>query len=92
MIFVKVDVQLYIILFGKFVICNNLIFDGGNVDSFKPEVDSFKPEDLEDHILSLDTATRTKILIISGLAEEQNETNKSLPMVLYNFLQPYRNA
>lgn len=46
-------------------------------------------EDLEDHILSLDTASRKKNLIITGLSEEQGETNEALPLRIYNYLMPY---
>lgn len=46
-------------------------------------------EDLEDYILTLDSATRKKNLIIAGFAEERGESNESITLRVYNFLQPY---
>lgn len=46
-------------------------------------------EDLEDYILTLDSATRKRNLIISGLSEEKGETPETLPLTVYKFVQPY---
>lgn len=46
-------------------------------------------EDLEDYILSLDSATRRKNIVISGLNEGKKENSASLPLTVYKFLQPY---
>lgn len=46
-------------------------------------------EDLEDYILTLDSATRKRNLIIAGLAEEKNESNESIALRVFNFLQPF---
>lgn len=49
-------------------------------------------EDLEDYILTLDSATRKRNLIISGLSEEKGETPDTLPLTVYKFIQPYINV
>lgn len=46
-------------------------------------------EDLEDYILTLDSATRKRNLIISGLPEDKGETTETLPLTVYKFVQPY---
>lgn len=46
-------------------------------------------EDLEDYILTLDSATRKRNLIISGLGEDKGESPDTLPLVVYKFVQPY---
>lgn len=48
-------------------------------------------EDLEDYILTLDSATRKRNLIISGLSEAKGETPDTLPLTVYKFIQPYVN-
>lgn len=45
--------------------------------------------DLEEYILSLDSATRKRNLVISGLSEGKKETTDSLLILVYNFIQPY---
>lgn len=60
----------------------------GNQSDFERRLSAIE-RPLEDHILSLDKATRKKNLIVSGLAEDQSETNESLPLTIFNFLQPY---
>lgn len=46
-------------------------------------------EDLEDYILTLDSATRKRNLIIAGFSEEKNESNESIALRVFNFLQTY---
>lgn len=45
--------------------------------------------DLEEYILSLDSSTRKRNLVISGLGENKNESSDSLLLLVYNFIQPY---
>lgn len=46
-------------------------------------------EELEDYILTLDSTTRKRNLIISGLGEGNDENAETLPLLIYNFFQPY---
>lgn len=46
-------------------------------------------EDLEKYILMLDSAMRKRNLIIAGLSQEKGETNESIALRVYNFLQSY---
>lgn len=46
-------------------------------------------EELEDYILTLDSATRKRNFIITGLAETGDESSDSLILLVYNFLQPF---
>lgn len=46
-------------------------------------------EELEDYVLTLDSATRKRNFIITGLAETGDELSDSLILLVYNFLQPY---
>lgn len=46
-------------------------------------------EELEDYILTLDSATRKRNFVITGLAETNGESSDSLVLLVYNFLQPY---
>lgn len=46
-------------------------------------------EELEDLLLNLDSATRKRNFVITGLAETNDERSDSLILLVYNFLQPF---
>lgn len=46
-------------------------------------------EVLEDYLRSLDTATRKKNFVITGLAETGDDSSDALVLLVYNYLQPF---
>lgn len=45
--------------------------------------------DIEEYVLQLDSSTRKRNIVISGLGENKGETSDSLVMRVFKFLQPY---
>lgn len=46
-------------------------------------------EELEDYLLTLDTATRKRNFVITGLTDSGDDSSDALILQVYNFLQPF---